>query len=545
MPGYRFEDARKAGVTDTDIVNHLESKGTYTYKFAEARKAGVSDTDIVNHLMSKPVSEPSPSTDSAPDSITTPGSEETILKTPETVSPMDVTATEPTRLALGKEDVLETPQYMSGTEFGTARQQQAETTQAQATESSFPVQITDPETGEVRTIEPKGLEDDILSITPVGKFSLFRVLPDDVASKLMAPTAGEQLSPQAKVLLNLDQNRISEEEAVRLLKGVPEEDQVITLAESMDLAKKYFSGATRDDSILSTKLGGRLEARKQVVEPFVANKADLDQARQTFSQMKQTINEKSTGQFNTNELAMEIDELGEVFATDPGGLGASLKQISFDLKDNISAGQALEVRENINAMLRKPAVKKSYKTSSMLNKAKDRLDNFIGNVTSPEHKQLIDREIGKYRETINNYQLGQTIDKNTKADYAVDWQGVVKDIDKEGIRSSNTSLVLPLLKLYTKKFHNDKYLAEAITPDGGREATGALGLFSKAVKIATDSLSPVFNRSRYTDLQIQRAIAASIRKNNDYIGFVDDVIKIQELPEATVEKLQELKNVDL
>ena len=52
--GYNFEAARAAGVSDTDIVEHLKQKGEYTYKFDDARQAGVSDTDIVSHLMSKP-----------------------------------------------------------------------------------------------------------------------------------------------------------------------------------------------------------------------------------------------------------------------------------------------------------------------------------------------------------------------------------------------------------------------------------------------------------------------------------------------------------
>jgi uncharacterized membrane protein len=51
--GYNFEAARAAGVSDTDIVEHLKQKGEYTYKFDDARKAGVSDTDIVEHLKTK------------------------------------------------------------------------------------------------------------------------------------------------------------------------------------------------------------------------------------------------------------------------------------------------------------------------------------------------------------------------------------------------------------------------------------------------------------------------------------------------------------
>jgi len=333
------------------------------------------------------------------------------------------------------------------------------------------------------------------------------------------------LTKEAKILLKLNQNRISETEAIKLLKDIPKEDQVINLAERIDLAKKFFKGTIEDDPILASKYGARLEARKNILEPFVANEQDLIQAKQTFGAMKSQIDAKSAGTFSTANITEGLDELANVYATDPAGLGTAIKQIKFDLKDNISAGQALDIRENINAILRKPSIKKSYKSSKVLGNIKEKLDAFLDMNLDASDAALIKTEINKYRQTINNKLFDDIIKKNTKSDFAVNWGGVIKDIKKEGINSDNIEMAMPILQEFEKHFHNDQFMATVITPEGSMDHLNALGVTSKILNTVLDTLSPLYSRSRYKSVLIRKAIKNSIKKSTNPMDFVEDLVK--------------------
>lgn len=50
---FRYVDARKAGISDEEIVSFLESKHGDTYAFSKAKNIGWSSTDIVNYLIRK------------------------------------------------------------------------------------------------------------------------------------------------------------------------------------------------------------------------------------------------------------------------------------------------------------------------------------------------------------------------------------------------------------------------------------------------------------------------------------------------------------
>lgn len=372
----------------------------------------------------------------------------------------------------------------------------------------------------------------------------FSYLPESLRTKLGESEEG--LTKQAKLLLKLNQGRLSEEEAIKQLKGIPKKDQVITLAESIDLAKNYFSKAVDDNSILATKLGKRLEQRKNIIEPFTANEVDLQQAQKTFGEMRKSIDETATGILNTEPLVDILEPLRTHYATDPSVLGTSVRNILLDLSDDtLTAGKALDIRENINMLLRKPAVKKSGKTKDTLMKVKNSLDTFLGHSITPEQNQLIQKEIGKYRETINNKLFGDLIKKNTKSDYAVNWEALNNDIRKEGLSSKSINMVTPILKEFEKKFANDKYLGNVITPKGAGEGIGLLGAWSKVVQMVLNMASPVFNRSRYKDLQIQKAITSSIKHSDNPLDFVENLVKRKVVTKEQYTEIQkELKQIE-
>ncbi len=357
-----------------------------------------------------------------------------------------------------------------------------------------------------------------------------------VMNKLF-PAEGE-LSREAKILLKLNQGRLSDKEAIKLLEGIPKQDQAISLAERLDLAKNYFKQAVGSDSVLATKLGRRLEQRKNIIEPFVANSEDVAQASKTFGEMKQLVDTQIPHTLETKSLVESLQPLTEYYKTDASPLGTSIKNIMLDLsEDQISAGTVLALRENINALLRKPAVKNTYKTQKVLTDIKGKLDSFRQANFPAELNTRVETEIGKYSETVNRKLLGSIIDKNTKSDFAVNWDKVLTDVQKEGLSKQVSDQVVPLLKEFSNRFHNDKYLGETITPVGAQDHLNALGVWSKvlmeSLNLANTVTGGVFAKARYKDHLIVNALKKSIRQSDTPLDFVDDLVKQKVLtPEA-------------
>ena len=353
---------------------------------------------------------------------------------------------------------------------------------------------------------------------------------------------GGKLTKEAELLLKLNQGRITEKEAIKQLKGIPKKDQAISLAESIDLAKNYFGAAVRDDSRLATKLGKRLQARHDIMKPFTASTEEVAGAKQSYNAMREELDKKATGVFNPTELQAQLDDkMIGVYATDPSGLGTALKKIKLDVSEPITAGNALDIVENINALLRKPSIKKDYKTSKVLTNIKSSLKDFMSKTVDPETMRGVKQSISHYRETMNREAFGEIVKKHTKADFATDWEGVLKDVKKEGLNGQNIDFVIPILKEFEKKFHNDKYLANVITPMGSKKPMSWLGALSYAVGKIYDIASRLIDKSRYKDIQIRKAIIRSIKRgdNTSPLSFLDDLVKDKTL---TIEQAEKIKS---
>jgi len=385
------------------------------------------------------------------------------------------------------------------------------------------------------------------------------------AASLLIGTAGKLIidnlianpnltSSTTKLMLDLNQGRIGEKEFAKMMEGVPEADRVLVFAESQKLFKGHIKDTIKDDSTLRAAYGKRLEARRDIAMSFTANEKQMGVAASEYSKMRDLVDSELPDLYAPANVKQAIENLGKIYASDPSSVGTAVRQIMADLGDNISVGTALDIRQNINSILRKPSVKNSYNARTSIQEIKDSLDSFIAlNINKPRaeglppYQQVIDDAINSYRQTKNDYLLGKLIEKNTKNDYAVDWAGLNKDIKKAGLHSDNVDLAIPVLKALEDRFVNDKALSSSIVSTGAGEGTGALGLWSKAVKVVLDFTSPVFNQARHTDLRIQRDILKSIQNpNNDYLGFIDDMLNNKSLPlevkqalKATVEVEQQ------
>ena len=176
--GYNFEAARAAGVSDTDIVEHLKQKGEYTYKFDDARKAGVSDTDIVEHLKTKtpsavPTSETIAPVEKQP--VSENQAPTVSMDIFQGIQPTEGNATADVTMNMGLDNSNAlNPEYVTKTQADIQNTQRIEKAQYVATDSSFP-QPVKLASGETVMVKPGGLEDTFLSVTPVGKLSILSV----------------------------------------------------------------------------------------------------------------------------------------------------------------------------------------------------------------------------------------------------------------------------------------------------------------------------------------------------------------------------------
>ena len=364
------------------------------------------------------------------------------------------------------------------------------------------------------------------------------------SSKLLSTVFNhlDPLNKQAKLLIKLDQNRISKAQAINMLKGIPKKDQVISLANSIHLAKNYFGAAVGTDSRLAAKLGARLEAHQSILKPFVADAKEVDNVKQAYSNMADYINNKYTEVLNATHIQQQLnDKMLEPYATDPSALATNLKKIKRDVSEPISTGQALEIYKNINNVIKKPAVISDRKVKTALGNIKGQLLDFMNtSIKNPDDMKMVNQAIHNYKETMNRQQLGEIIAKNTNSKYATDYGKVLADVKKEHLIGKNTDFVIPILKEMQSKFGNDKYLSNVIDPKGQPHTLSALGARSVVIDKLYDLVSPIVNRSRYKDIQLRKAIIKSIKRGDTKspLSFIDDLVKNKTM---TLPQVNELK----
>jgi len=361
-------------------------------------------------------------------------------------------------------------------------------------------------------------------------------------SKILSRVFDGPINHQAKLLLKLNKGRISEAQAINMLKGIPRKDQVISLANSIDLAKNYFGAAVGDNSKLATALGAKLEAHQSILKPFVADAKEVEGAKAAYSDMVNNLNSKYPQALDPTQIQKQLNQkMLDVYSTDPTGLGTSLKKINSDISEPITPGNALDIVQNINGILRKPAIKKDFKTTKALTEVKNSLKSFMKQTISPEDAANSDVTIARYAETKNRQKLGDIIQANTKSNYATDYGKVLTDLKKEGLSGKNTDFVVPILKEMADKFANDKYLSNVITPNGKPKPLNTLGVWSAIIGKLYDMVSPLVNKSRYKDIQLRKAIIKSIKRedNKSPISFIDDLVKNKTITLPQVEKLKQ------
>ena len=346
-------------------------------------------------------------------------------------------------------------------------------------------------------------------------------------------------SQAAKYMQDLNQGRMTEEEFGKVIKGIPTDEQAIILAEGNQLYSQYFKGAIDKGDITAAQLGKRLEMRKNVIDQFAADDIKMAEASKQFGDMRKMIDTEAPASYTTTGIKDNIAALDTIYKTDPTPVGTTIRNLVLDVGDDMSISTALDLRENINAILRKPSISKNAK-GNLIN-IKGNLDSFIDVSLKdrPDLIQIKDEAISNYREVVNDFQLGELIKKNTKNDFAVNWEGLRKDVKKNKLSSSNIDYAKPILKDFENRFINDKKLANLIVPSGAGQQN-LLSLISKVYSGIIDVGHRLTRTDRAHGLVIQNEIRKSIgnKNNKHYNDFINDLMQNPKIPQEAKDSIQ-------
>lgn len=306
-----------------------------------------------------------------------------------------------------------------------------------------------------------------------------------------------------------------QDELIEFISSIPKDQQTYALANMAEgkMGLDNIKQAVKGDTELEAILNNSLRDRKQIVAAVTAGNSDVGAAQAKWSDMLKQVEEVAPAQFSTDSLKKSLDYVSNIYGMEGTSKASQLvRQIKADTSEPaLSASQALNVRKGVNELIRKSP--KGSREIIELEKIKSSLDNFIDTTLPPEVNQLVKDTTSEYARVINNKKFGDIIEKNTSQGIGVDWTKVLKDSKKEGLRSEEVIISTNIAKEFEKKFKYDKALASVATPSGIKDASGGLLFFLTMVSNKVrDVASPLFSRSRYENLKIQKEIVNTIKK---------------------------------
>lgn len=328
------------------------------------------------------------------------------------------------------------------------------------------------------------------------------------------------------------------DEIISLVKSIPKDQQAYALANmaegkmGFDNIKKAITNASNDTK-LEAILNNTLTDRRQIVTAVTAGNADVGAAQVKWTEMLDKVNEVSPSQFSTKSLQNSLDYVSNIYGLEGTSKASQIvRQIKADTAEPaLSASQALNVRKGINELIRKAP--QGSREITELQKIKTSLDNFIETTLPPEVNQLVKDTTAEYSRVINNRKFTDIINKNTSQGIGVDWSKVIKDAKKEQLHSEEVTIATNIAKAFESKFKYDKQLSSVAAPKGVDEASGGLMFFLTQVSNKVrDIASPLYNRTRYENLKIQKEIVKAIeQKGTSFTETLTGLAKNKNIPE--------------
>jgi hypothetical protein len=586
---FDFQAAEAAGYSKQDILKEMEKSGNVSFDFAGARKAGYSTDKIYEGIKTK-LSQPKQDLPEIPDELPevvagppeeydnglvgeTSVGEITVLPETNTIpenQQLDLQTTAPSQPMVGEKGQLTTTTDlpMSIGEEATRRASGPEGMKAmQASGLQQPPEgmaYRDPKTGEVvstatqaSSIEPAY---DIL-FGPGGKLGAFGILSgpagveagkvvgkkaaevaqaiDDIFKTHPAAGLGDALSKEAKYILNRNPN-ITEEQVVQALQGVKTTDQAYALSRMLGETGYIRQAVRADGDVAAGALRADLEVARDKILQTVGT-VDVAQAKAKYADMVQAIAGDYQNVHNATPILEDLNFLERFYGVTPSTGNRVVTQMKATLVENpnINLSDALEFRADLNHLISKAT---RGKEKVKLNSIKENLDGFINSVATLEQKSMIDDAIGTYSRTMQNRDVLDLVERNTKDGIAVNWTKLHRDLNDANLRSPEAVDALRIAEAFSKRFGNDKKLLNIAMPQGSSpDSGGVLGAWGYVINHLKDTLAVYGNRAE--NLKIQKAILKSIKSGTTNLDFVNKLKANGDVPDEVSKIFENLLQI--
>jgi len=360
---------------------------------------------------------------------------------------------------------------------------------------------------------------------------------DKIASKLGNTSEG------AKLLKELNQGRITEEQFSKEVTTLPKEDQAIIMVETDKLYGNFMKDAARKggDDVMA-KLGKRLESRHNIVRELAATEDDMVKSQNLYNAMRSKIAEELP-HTSTPHIDDKVNKiLTDIYATDISNVGTTIRKVQQDMSGELTVSDAINIRENINGVLGNSSLSKQGKWA--LGEIKESVDGFIDSsmVDRPDLQKAMREVIDNYRVTVNDYKLGKALTQASTNDFGTDWGKLRSLIKKEGINGDKVEYLKPILKELERVYVNDAEFGKYIKPEGAKESN-ILSLYGRPWKIAWDLGNEMLGTERGRALALQRELVNSLKGSQvTYEQRLEKLKKVKNLPDDGKEQLDAIIN---
>lgn len=395
----------------------------------------------------------------------------------------------------------------------------------------------------------------------IGKNNSYKDVPEDAAigaafgatSMWLFNQIAKRVGPLSygTKLLIAKHPELTEEKALKILEGVPKEDQAYVLGQALDDSDfaGFFKGAIGKSNKDRLKLKWLGKQRNKSVADIIGDtESQVAEAKKYYGEMADMLAADSHNTFDFSPIAHSLDSLIKRYEGNPKALSI-VNNMKADIEagaGHMSARTALEFRQDLNYLLNRA---KRYKEKEALELLKTSTDRFIKNNLSDDAFAMVEDATQNYARAMNNRDFIELLDKHTKK-HITDWAGFKKALKEEKLDSPEVDKAIDVVNAFAKKFKLDKEFRN-MTKTKGQNGTAlsALGVRSWILQHILDPLDTAFvGSTRHKELIIQDEILKGIRKAGKPTDLINEILRNKKLNEtlskpelqATVAKVEQL-----
>lgn len=352
----------------------------------------------------------------------------------------------------------------------------------------------------------------------------------------------KSISPAAKLLLarRID---ISDDEAIKILQGIPTNEQALTLARALG-EHGYIKQAVKAEG---DKEAGQLlniikspsgEVKTIVGEP------DIQAAKDKYSAMSASISSEGTSNVRpVPKVSAKLNQLlSETYLVPNSAQSVALRlKGAIDRNNgNLSLPDAVDYMPELNSLIMKA---RNHNERAALQDIKSTIDDTITKLATPEQRSMFDDAVNTYARTMQNKETLDIINANTKEGIGTNWTKVHRELAEANLRSPEAVDALRVAEAFATKYGNDSKLVQTAraagsSPDSGG-ALGAYGFLVNHLKdiFANAGMKVGIETNRGINLKIQKDIIKAIRQGKTDSEFVQNIRNSRNIPDEVKEQI--------